>query len=91
MLVFLKAGVSEGNRAYLFLKVWIFLRVYTCAGAVLTNFKYTILKVNIYNSKTHQTSLRLKIACLANPLETIILSLNRQIPVCLGISPERLR
>jgi len=25
MLVFLKAGVSEGNIAYLFLKVWIFL------------------------------------------------------------------
>lgn len=26
MLVFLKAGVSEGNKAYLFLKDWVFLK-----------------------------------------------------------------
>lgn len=73
MLVFLKAGVSEGNIVYLFLKVWIFFKgLHLCRRvfqAVLTSFKCTILKVNTHNEKAHQTTLRLKIACLANPLE----------------------
>lgn len=94
MLVFLKAGVSEGNIAYLFLKVWIFFKgLHLCWSvfqAVLTSFKYTILKVNIYNKKTHQTSLRLKIALLANPPEMISLLIDRQMPVGQGTSPKRL-